>query len=235
MAKCLRPLLLLAAALAAGPPAAADDRPFLATWRAVAEEDDDNVWEFEAVVDAGRSLRSATLELQYAFDPLRSLQLEAGRVDDRFAGSIAGAVEVSYRQLFNHIDRDGWGIGIALTAELARPLGQGWEGGGWQLTVPLSLRIGEQGPGLLHLNLGLGKPRADPLRWTGSIAGEYEVVRRTVLFAELARGLEQDLRHGGVRYWFTRERFAVDLSLRRSRVDGQGDTGVVFGLGWYDL
>lgn len=228
-------LLAFAAALFAALPAAAGDRPYLLTWRAVAEEDDDEVWEVEAVVDAGRKLRAASVELEYAFDPLRSVQFEAARWDNRFGEGVSGGVELAFRQLFNHIDRDGWGIGVALAAELARPQGQGWQGGGWELAVPFSLRIDDETRGLMHVNLGIGKQRGEALRWTGAIAGEFEPIRRAVLFGEWARGVEQDLVNGGVRWWVRRERFAVDVSLRRSRVDGQGDTGVVVGLAWYDL
>lgn len=92
---------LLAAALFGTLPVAAQDRPFLATWRAMAEEDDDEVWEFEAA-----------------------------RWDNRFGNGVSGGLEIAYRHLFNHIDRDGWCIGVAVAAELARPVGQSWPGGG---------------------------------------------------------------------------------------------------------
>jgi hypothetical protein len=81
-------LLLLVAALGGAAPSAASDRPFLITWRAVAEEDDDEVWEVEAVADAGRSWRSVSVEAEYAFDPLRSVQVEAGCVDNRYDNSV---------------------------------------------------------------------------------------------------------------------------------------------------
>jgi hypothetical protein len=198
--------------------AAANDRPFLATNTAAAEEDDDGVWSVETQAQSLGSTHAFVVAPEYAFSPTTSLQLEVTRSPG------ANENELEFKQLFNHIERDGWGIGVVASLQRDRVT----------LKLPYSLRLWD-GDGLLHLNAGLTKPRDERRRWIASAALQREVFKRGVLFGELARDDEGTLAHGGLRYWLKRDKLALDVSLQRVRADGFTRYGFVIGVGWYDL
>jgi hypothetical protein len=219
----------------AGPMASfAGDRPFLATASAAAEEDNDAVWAVESAFQRLAAVRSLGVAIEYAIDPTNALQVEFSRTHDREAGATELGMGLEYKHLFNRIARDGYGYGMVAALDFARPQSAGWQGVQWSLTLPLSVQLGEPST-LLHLNLGVSKPRAARREWTASAAFEHEIAKRTVLFAEVARQGDGTLMHGGVRYWVRKERFALDLSLQRLRGDVGTSPGVIVGFGWYDL
>lgn len=212
----------------------AADRPFLATSSAAAEEDDDQVWSVETVFQKLGSTRALTVAPEYAFNPTNSLQFEFTHARDRSLGESGQALGIEYKHLFNHIARDGYGWGLSAELEFERGDGQGWRRSGLALSLPFSLKLGESGA-LLHVNAGLLKPTEGPREWTRSVAIEAEVYKRTTAFAELARLGEERIAHVGVRHWLRKERLALDVSINRSGMAGARETGVVIGLGFYDL
>jgi hypothetical protein len=214
--------------------ALAGDRPFLATSSAAAEEDDDAVWALETAFQRTGSQRELSVAVEYAFDPVNAIQFEFARSRDRTLRETAQGAGIEFKHLFNHIARDGYGVGVIVAADFARPASAGWRGDAWSVVLPFTLQLGT-GAGLLHANVGLVKPRDAARQWSASLAVEHEVVRRTVLFAELAREADARLLHGGVRYWLQREKLAIDLSLLQSRSESQRRHGLVLGLGWHDL
>ena len=70
--------------------------------------------------------------------------------------------------------------------DMERPNGGPWQRAGVSLSLPLTIQFNE-GASVVHLNAGVAKPREQHRVWTGVIAGEHEVWRRTWLFAEIAR------------------------------------------------
>jgi hypothetical protein len=214
--------------------AAANDRPYLATNSAAAEEDDDGVWSVESWATKLGPVRSINIAPEYALNPTTSLQLELGRVRSRDAGESVSLAELEFKHLFNHIARDGYGWGLVASLGAARAGGASWKRDEWGLKLPFSLALWE-GDGLLHLNAGVTKPRDDKREWGGSVAIERELFKRTTLFAEIAREGEATLLHAGVRHWIKREKLALDFSLQRLRADGVRESGAVIGIGWYDL
>jgi hypothetical protein len=212
----------------------ANDRPYLSTNSAAAEEDDEGVWSVESWVTRLGSLRTFNIAPEYAFNPTTSLQLELGRARDRNVGESLSTAELEFKHLFNHIARDGYGWGAVVSLGAAKASGGGWKRDEWGAKLPLSISLWE-GEGLLHLNAGFSKLRDDRREWNRSIALEREVWKRTTLFAELAREGDATLLHAGVRYWVKREKFALDFSLQRVRSDGVRENGGVIGIGWYDL
>lgn len=212
----------------------AGDRPFIATASAAAEEDDDAVWSLETVFQRVGPVRSIAVAAEYAFNPTDSVQLEFTHARDREAGESERGFGLEYKHLFNHIARDGYGVGVVVAADVGRPASGGWRVSEWSVVMPVSFDLASPGS-RLHLNVGLSKPRQARREWTGSLGVEHEVAKRTVLFAEAARTSDGRLLHGGVRYWAQREKLAIDLSLQRLQVDGTRRHGFVFGLGWYDL
>lgn len=228
---------LLAWWLAAVAPhdALGNDRPFLVTSSAAAEEDDDNVWSIETAYQRLGSLRTLVVAPEYAFSPTTSLQLELARVRDRALGETAQLAEIEFKQLFNHIARDGYGIGVVLSLGYAKASGASLRRDEAGLRVPLSISLGESAA-LLHVNAGMVKPRDERREWVRSVALEGEVIRRTTLFAEVAREGAAKLLHLGVRHWIRREKFALDVSWQRvSGGDAPRESGFVIGLSWYDL
>ena len=217
-----------------GAQAVAGDRPYLATHSAAAQEDDDAVWSVESWAQRLGPVRMLSLAPEYAFDPTTSLQFEFSSSRDRSASETAQAVEIEFKHLFNHIDRDGYGWGIAASLGMDKMQGSGWRRGGAMLKLPFTLALWER-DGALHFNAGLGKERDARRETLFSAAIEYQVARHTTLFAEAARQGNSNLLHGGVRWWLKKERFALDLAWQRVGTPGATDTGAVFGLGWYDL
>ena len=213
--------------------ALAADRPYLVTNSAAAEEDEEQVGSVENWLRRVGTQRSLTVAPEYAFNPQDSLQLELRRSVDREAGN-GHEIELEAKHLFNRIARDGWGVGIVAILDYGRPAGGAWQRNSAALSVPFTWQIGE-GEGLLHLNLGIAKPRDERRIATGAIAAEREVAPRTTLFAEIARDADGRLVHGGVRYWIKRERLAVDVAWQRLRSDEARGSGLVLGIAWYDL
>lgn len=211
--------------------AEAADRPYLYANSAAAEEDEEQVWSVENWYRQAGRQKSLTVAPEYAFDPDTSLQVEMRRTLDRHEGN-GHEVEIEAKRLFNRIERDGWGWGVVAAIDMERPRGGPWERAVVSLLVPLSLQIGE---GLVHLNAGIAKPRGERRLFTGAIAAEREVWRRTSLFAEIAREPEGRLLHAGLRHWVQRERLAVDLAWQRVRSDDVRGSGIVLGIAWYDL
>jgi hypothetical protein len=230
-------LAALAAACALAATAARADRPFIAVTGAAAEEDDDRMWSATAAVERRRAATQLGVSAEYAFDPVSSVELSIGRsrLRDAGASSTETELEFEFKQLFNHIARDGWGWGVALGTG-ARRQGGGWRGGAWSLVVPVSLQWGEGGAALVHANAGLvrevGERRASLL----ALGIEGEVARRVVLFAEAAREGDAKLLHGGARWWLQREKLALDIGIVRRRAgDAAAGTGVTLALSRYDL
>lgn len=226
--------LALGAIVAFATSASANDRPYLATNSAAAEEDDDGVWSIETWATRLGSLRTLNIAPEYAFDPTTSLQLELARARDSGAGKSMSLAELEFKHLFNHIARDGYGWGVVISLGAVKPGGGRWQRDEWGAKLPFTLSLWE-GEGFLHLNAGFSKPRDEKREWNRSVALERELWKRTTLFAELARQGDATLLHGGVRYWVKREKFALDFSLQRVRANGASENGVLFGFGWYDL
>ena len=224
----------LAVLWAAALPALAGDRPYLATSSAAAEEDDDALWSVESWAQRVGSLRTLSIAPEYAFDPTTSLQFEFSRSLDRRTRDTEHSAEIEVKHLFNHIARDGYGWGIVAALAFDKLPGSGWRRGAMSLTLPFTLALG-QGDGALHLNAGLSKPRDARRETLLSAAIERQVAKGTTLFAEVAREGDSTLLHGGVRWWLKKEKFALDLAWQRLRAPGSRDSGVVFGVGWYDL
>jgi hypothetical protein len=222
--------------LSATTAALANDRPYLLTSNAVAEDDDNGVWAVEAWWQKLGRMRALTVAPEYAFNPHNSLQLQLTRARDHDSGERETPLEVEYKHVFNQIERDGYGIGAHLSLDTGREDGSRWR---WQrfsarglLSVPLP---GTDGDGLLHVNAGVAKPRDARREWLGSLALQHKLPWRSTAFVELGREARQTLWHTGVRHWIKRERLAVDVSVQRVRGDGAKHNGVVIGVGWYDL
>jgi hypothetical protein len=225
---------LVALALVCAAATALADRPFLATDSAAAEEDDDNVWSAESWFARSGRVRSLSIAAEYAFDPTTSVQLEFTRARDRAARETAHEIEFELKHLFNHIARDGYGIGVVAALGWDKDGRAGWRRGGASLNLPFTWAFGESGVAL-HVNGGVDKAVGERRAWTRSVALEGEVARRTTLFAELAGDGSDKLAHAGVRWWPQREKLALDLSWQRKRGDGGRASGIVFGLGFHDL
>jgi hypothetical protein len=225
--------LALLFALATHLAAVAADRPYLVTISAAAEEDEEEAWAVENWLRRVGSQRSLTLAPEYAFDPQNAVQLELRRFVDREAGN-GHEVEVELKHLFNRIARDGFGWGVVAIFAFERPAGGRWQRTAASVSVPFTWAIGE-GDGLVHLNVGVAKPREGRRFATGAIAAEREVAPRTSLFAEFTRDADGHLAHGGVRYWIKRERLALDVAWQRLHGDERRGSGPVIGLAWYDL
>ncbi len=215
-------------------PSSAADRPYLAVTSAAAEEDDDNVWSLQTAARSDRWLRSVGAVAEYAFDPVRSVQLELTRSRSR-GGEIALGAELEYKHLFNHIARDGWGWGVNVTLGADRTAGERWRAGSWSAVVPISLSMAEKAL-LGHLNLGLERERGERRHAVLALGLEGQIARGVVVFGELARRGDERLAHVGVRHWIKRDRLALDVSITSRRVDDAPRTqGWVLGLAWYDL
>lgn len=214
--------------------ASAADRPYVFANSGAAEEDEDQVWSVENWYRKAGRQASLTVAPEYAFDPDNSLQAEFRRVVDRDVGN-GHELEIEFKHLFNRIARDGWGWGVVLALDMERPKGGPWERAAMSVSVPFTWQPGEADSTLVHVNLGVAKPREQRRVFTAVVAGEREVWRRTSLFAEVARDREGTLQHAGVRHWLKRERLAVDVAWQRVRSDEVRGSGVVLGIAWYDL
>ena len=225
---------LAAAALcaAAWPTAApANDRPFLLTSTAVAEEDDDNVWAVETWWQRAGAQQVFNVAPEYAFNPTTSIQFQYARSNDHAQG-----LEVELKHLFNHIAREGWGWGVHVSLGLGAggDGGAGWKQQGLALTLPYTLQL-RDGDALLHVNAGVRKQRDERREWTGSLAFEHKVPWHSSLFVETGREDRQTLWHAGVRHWVRRDKLAIDVGVQQLRGGGEKASGVVVGAAWYDI
>ncbi|MEO6408119.1 MAG: hypothetical protein ABIO45_05130 [Burkholderiaceae bacterium] len=215
-------------------PARAADRPFLLTSSAAAEEDDDNVWAIESWWQRAGSQRTFSIAPEYAFSPTDSVQFEFSRSRDRAAGDRSHGLEVEFKHLFNRIGRDGFGWGLDLSLAAGSANGSGWHAEGLALKLPWTLAIGESGA-QLHANAGIAKARGARREFVASAAYEHPLPGRVTGFVEIGRADRQTLLHGGIRHWLKREKLALDISVQRIRAGSDSASGVVIGIGWYDL
>jgi hypothetical protein len=225
--------VVLALMLAAGA-AHAGDRPFQRLSTAAAEEDDDRVWSVDAVAERLGALRALGVQAEYAFDPVNSVQLGYAWARERGTRGRAQAFELEAKHLFNRIERDGWGWGMALGHAFTKLPGRGWRGGEWEVSVPASMKLGESGA-FAHVTVGVSKARGESAERFLALGAQAEVARRWELFGEVAREDQSTLVNAGLRWWVQRERLAVDASLQRARGGSTRGSGFVFGLSWYDL
>jgi len=207
----------------------ANDRPFLLTSSAAAEEDDDRVWAVESWWQRVGAERSFSIAPEYAFDPTNSIQLELTRGSGK-----TSSAELEFKHLFNHIARDGWGWGIDVSIGAAGVGDGGWKQQGVSAKLPFTLAL-RDGQAVLHANVGVQKQRDERREWVASLALEHKLPWRTSAFIELGREDRQTLWHAGVRHWIQREKLALDVSVQQWRAGGEKASGVVIGLGWYDL
>ena len=237
MRRCLRSwsvpfvtLCVAACAALASSGALANDRPFLLTSNAAAEEDDDRVWSVETWWQRIGSERSFSVAPEYAFDPTTSIQLELTR-----ASGSAKEVELEFKHLFNHIARDGWGWGVHVALGVASADGSGWRTQGASVKLLHTLQLLD-GDAMLHTNAGLRKQRDERREWVASAAFEYKLPWRSSAFVEVGREDRLTLLHAGVRHWrVRREKLSLDFGVQQTRAGGEKARGVVIGIGWYDL
>ncbi len=213
---------------------AAADRPFLATDSAAAEEDDDNVWSVESWLARTARVRTLTVAPEYAFNPTTSVQLELSRARDRVARETGYEADFEVKYLFNHIARDGYGVGVIAALGWDKAGSAGWRRGSASLNVPFTWSFADHGAAL-HVNGGIEKASGERRAWTRSAVLEGEVARRTTAFGEFARAGGERLAHAGVRHWLQREKLALDVSWQRVRAQDGRASGIVIGLGLYDL
>jgi hypothetical protein len=225
---------LVAFALVGAAAPALADRPFLATDSAAAEEDDDNVWSVESWLARRGRVRTWSIAPEYAFNPTTSVQLELSRSRDRAVRETEYEAELELKHLFNHIARDGYGVGVVAALSWQKTSDGGWRRAGGSVNLPFTWAFAESGVAL-HVNGGVDKAVGERRAWTRSVALEGEVARRTTLFAEWARDGSDKLAHAGVRWWAQREKLAIDLSWQRTRSGDGRASGLVFGIGFYDL
>ncbi len=209
--------------------AQANDRPFLLTSNAAAEEDDDKVWSVETWWQRAGSQHVFSVAPEYAFDPTTSLQFELSRRSDN-----ANGLELEFKRLFNHIGREGWGWGVDVSLGMASADGTGWKRQGLSVKLPYTLQL-RDGEALLHLNAGLQKQRDERREWVASAAFEHKLPWRNSAFVEVGREDRQTLWHAGVRHWIRRDKLALDLSVQQVRGGGDKASGLIIGLAWYDL
>jgi mxaL protein len=224
--------MVVLGALLPASPARANDRPFQVARTAVLE-DEEQVWSFESWTQRLGSVRGLSIEPEHTFGEGRSVQFELSRLVDRRDADTGHEAEIEFKQLFNNLASDGWGVGVSATLGVERTRAGGsvpYLG----VKLPLTIALGKSGV-LLHLNAGISKARDERRVWTGAVGVERELFRRTTLFAELAREGEVTFTQIGVRHWLKREKLAIDFSLQRQRADGGRAAGFILGLGWYDL
>ena len=226
----LRWLTLAVLLLAAS--AQANDRPFQIARTAVME-DDEQVWSFESWAEKRGSVRGLSVEPEYTFSDGYSLQFQLSRFVDKVGEQTGHEAELEFKKIFNHIGRDGFGLALSasLGAERSR---DGGTSRSLSVKLPISVALYEGGP-TLHLNPGLSKTSASRRAWTSAIAIEHGVYKRTTAFAELAH--EGPLRFAqiGARHWLRKDRLAIDIAWQRQRGSDGRASGLILGLGWYDL
>ncbi len=213
-------------------PALANDRPFQIARSAVIE-DDEQVWSFETWAERRGSVRGLSVEPEYTFSDGYSLQFQLSRYLDRRGEQTGHETELEFKKIFNHIGRDGYGLALsaALGVERSREAGASRSLG---LKLPISVMLAEGGP-TLHLNPGLSKASASPRAWTSAVAIEHGVIKRSTAFAEWAHEGRLRLAQIGARHWLRKDRLAIDIAWQQQRSAEGRSSGLIFGLGWYDL
>ena len=227
-------IALCAALVFAAPFAVADDRPFLQTSNAGAEDDDEGNWALESWWARVGSRRVFNLAPEYAFTPFTNLQFKSFTSRDRDSGDRSRGVETEFKHLFNHIGRDdfGWGVHVSLAVGRDNDSSMREQSFAAKLIGTLLLL---EGDAKWHVNAGMGKVRGEPREWIGSIAFEHKLPWRTTAFIELGREDRESLVHTGMRHWIKRDKLAVDFSFQQQRARGDKINGLVIGVGWYDL
>ena len=216
----------------AGPAAQANDRPFQIARTAVME-DDEQVWSFESWAERRGSVRALSVEPEYTFSGGSSVQFQLSRSLDRRGEQTGHEAEVELKHIFNHIARDGYGVAVSAALGVERSA----EGGSTRnlgLKLPISIALGDGGP-TLHLSPGLSKASATRRAWTSAVAIDHEVYKRTTAFAELAHEGGLRLAQIGARHWLRKDRLAIDLAWQQQRSAEGRASGLILGLGWYDL
>lgn len=221
-------LLLSLAATAAW----CNDRPFQAARTAVME-DDEYTWSIETWAQRFGRVRALSVEPEYTFGGGFSIQGELTKLKDRDGRESGHEAEVELKQVFNNLERDGWGL--AASAAFGREkLGDEGAVRSVTLKLPFSVALGSSGA-LLHLNVGTEKSTGQKRQWGSAVAVEHEVYRRTWLIAEFSRTGDEKFAQVGVRHWLRKERLALDFTLQQHRDDGRRASGFIVGLGFYDL
>jgi len=229
----LKPALILVALfLTASTPAWCNDRPFQAARTAVME-DDEYTWSIETWAQRYGTVRGLSFEPEYTFGGGFSIQGELTRLKDREGHETGHETEVEFKQVFNHIGRDGYGVGVSAAFGRAK-LGDIDAVRTVSLRLPVSVALGATGA-LLHLNVGAEKATGARREWTTAVAAEHEIGKRTWLFAEFSRTGEEKFAQVGVRHWLKKEKLALDFSLQQQRNEGSRASGFILGLGFYDL
>jgi len=213
--------------------ACANDRPFQEARTAVLEDEED-IWSIDTWAQRFGKVRALSIEPEYTFGDGNSVQVELTRLSDRAGAQTGHQAEVEFKHLFNNVARDGWAWGVSGALGTARTQGEG-KVQALTFRLPLTVAFGDSG-GLVHLNPGWEKASGVRQSWLAAVGVEQEIARRTVLFAELSRGREQQFGQLGVRYWLRKERVALDFSLQHFRgADGERASGFIFGISLYDL
>lgn len=230
MHSCLR-LLLLGSALAGGL-CQANDRPFQVA-RSAVMEDDEEVWSIESWLERRGPVRGLSIEPEYTFGGGTSLQMQLSRYVDRQGDDTGHETEIEFKQIFNPIERDGWGLAFsaALGHERTNEAGSVRTLG---LKLPLSIALGDGGT-LLHLDPGLSQASGERRAWTSSMAIEQPFYKRSFAFAEVAHEGTLRFAQVGVRHWVRKERLAIDFAWQQQRGPNGRTAGPILGIGWYDL
>lgn len=227
-------LLLAVCALLGGATAVANDRPFQYARTAVMEDDDEPVWSFESLLQRCGSVFGAAGELEYAFSPADSVQFELAHAQDRLGAQSGNEGEIELKHLFNDIARDGWAWGLSAAFGDERSVADG-SVRSVAVKVPLSIALGADGSGYLHLDAGVGRQTGAARVWSASAAIEHEIGRHDSGFAEVVHEGSLKFVQAGVRHWVRKGKMALDFSLQQQRSEGTRASGFVIGFGWYDL
>ena len=223
--------------------AQASDRPYLAATDAVADEDDYEVIGLESWLESSHRYQEFSFEPEYNFDPLNAVRVELGIArDHRFESSVRSrGVEVEYKHLLADLGRSGYGSGLIVGLDWDdRSAAAGGEEGGrehaWSLDIVGLATLRPTPDTLVHVNLGavIESGQGAHARW--ALAAEHEIIRRTMLFAEVGGTAGQErLIHGGVRHWIKRERFAIDLTVGRRYLAPADRTFITIGIALNDM
>lgn len=212
--------------------AQANDRPFQIARSAVLE-DDEQVWSMESWLERRGSVRGLSIEPEYTFSDGFSIQTQFSRYVDRNGDESGHEVEVEFKQIFNNIERDGWGL--ALSASLGHErTNEAGSARSMGLKLPLSLKLGDAGT-LLHLNPGVTFTSGEKRAWTRSLGIEQPIVKRSFLFAEWAHEGELRFAQVGVRHWVRKERLAIDFAWQQQNGPLGRSAGPILGIGIYDF
>jgi hypothetical protein len=225
-------LILVPLLSIAGTAAWCNDRPFQSARTAVME-DDEYTGSIETWAQRFGGVRGLSFEPEYTFAGGFSIQGELTRLKDREGHETGHEAELEFKQIFNHIGRDGYGVGISAAFSRAK-LGDLDTVRAVSLRLPLSVALGTTGA-LLHLNVGAEKATGSRREWTTAVAAEREIYKRTWLFAEFSKTGPEKFAQIGVRHWLKKEKLALDFSLQQQRSDGSRASGFILGLGVYDL